>query len=156
MPDRFTSKMARRLDPNWKLVASGVAAVWATDNTRSALFDAMRRREVYATTGSRMEVRFFGGFDYRADDLVSPSWLDTAYGKGVPMGGDLTAAPKGRAPSFMVVAAKDPDGANLDRAQIIKGWLDAKGELQEKVYDVDWSGDVVEGGNDPHGWLDFI
>lgn len=143
MEDRLSTKMARQLDPNWKLVASGYAAVWATDNTRAALFEAMQRREVYATTGSRMEVRFFGGFDYRADDLVSPSWLDTAYGKGVPMGGDLTAAPKGRAPSFMVVAAKDPDGANLDRAQIIKGWLDAKGELQEKVYDMDWSGDRV-------------
>lgn len=143
MADRFSTKMARQLDPNWKLVASGYGAVWATDNTRAALFEAMQRREVYATTGSRMEVRFFGGFDYRADDLFSPSWLDIAYGKGVPMGGDLTAAPKDRAPSFMVVAAKDPDGANLDRAQIIKGWLDANGELQEKVYDVDWSGDRV-------------
>ena len=143
MENRFTTKMARQLDPNWKLVASGYAAVWATENTRAALFEAMQRREVYATTGSRMEVRFFGGFDYRAEDLVNPSWLDTAYSKGVPMGSDLTAAPKGRAPSFMVVAAKDPDGANLDRAQIIKGWLDAKGELQEKVYDIAWSGGRV-------------
>ncbi len=143
MENRFTSRMARQLDPNWKLVASGYAAVWAADNTRAALFEAMQRREVYATTGSRMEVRFFGGFDYHASDLVDPSWLDTAYGKGVPMGGDLTAAPANKAPSFLVVAAKDPDGANLDRAQIIKGWLDTSGELQEKVYDVDWSGDRV-------------
>jgi len=143
MADRLTTRLARQLDPNWKLVASGYAAVWAADNTRAALFEAMQRREVYATTGSRMEVRFFGGFGYHADDLVDPSWLDIAYGKGVPMGGDLTAAPANQAPSFMVVAAKDPEGANLDRIQIIKGWLDAKGELQEKVYDVDWSGDRV-------------
>ena len=140
MPNRLTTRMAKQLDPNWKLVASGHAAVWATGNTRAELFEAMQRREVYATTGSRMEVRFFGGFDYQAGDLAQPSWLDIAYGKGVPMGGDLTAAPTGRVPSFMVAAVKDPDGANLDRVQVIKGWLDTKGALQERVYDVAWAG----------------
>lgn len=138
--DRFASRMAGQLDPNWKLVASGYAAVWARENTREALFEAMRRREVYATTGSRIQVRFFGGFDYTGADIHSPAFVDIGYAGGVPMGGDLTAAPKGKAPSFMVAAAKDPDGANLDRVQIVKGWLDADGALHEKVYDVAWSG----------------
>jgi len=140
-PERFTNAMANnRLWQNAKLVASGYAAVWATENTREALFDAMQRREVYATTGSRMQVRFFGGWGY-ADDVVDhANYLDTAYGGGVPMGGDLTAGPDGEAPRFIVVAARDPDGANLDRVQIVKGWLAADGSLQEKVYDVAWSG----------------
>jgi len=140
-PERFTNAMANnQLWQNAKLVASGYAAVWATENTREALFDAMQRREVYATTGSRMQVRFFGGWGY-ADDVVDhANYLDTAYGGGVPMGGDLTAGPDGEAPRFIVVAARDPDGANLDRVQIVKGWLAADGSLQEKVYDVAWSG----------------
>ena len=140
-PERFTNAMANnRLWQNAKLVASGYAAVWATENTREALFDAMQRREVYATTGSRMQVRFFGGWGY-ADDVVDhANYLDTAYSGGVPMGGDLTAGPDGEAPRFIVVAARDPDGANLDRVQIVKGWLAADGSLQEKVYDVAWSG----------------
>ena len=140
-PARFTNAMANnQLWQNAKLVASGYAAVWATENTREALFDAMQRKEVYATTGSRIQVRFFGGWDY-ADDLVTHAdYLDTAYANGVPMGGDLTAAPKGQAPRFIVVAARDPDGANLDRVQIVKGWLSADGSLNEKVYDVAWSG----------------
>ena len=141
-PERFTNAMANnQLWQNAKLVASGYAAVWATENTREALFDAMQRKEVYATTGSRMQVRFFGGWGY-ADDVVDhANYLDTAYGGGVPMGGDLTAGPDGEAPRFIVVAARDPDGANLDRVQIVKGWLAADGSLQEKVYDVAWSGD---------------
>ncbi|MEZ5595844.1 MAG: DUF3604 domain-containing protein [Pseudomonadales bacterium] len=143
-PERMKNSMAaNRLWENWRIVASGYAAVWARDNTREELFNAMKRREVYATTGSRIQVRFFGGWDYAADLVNRPTWLDTAYANGVPMGGDLTQAPKGNAPRFIVVAARDPDGANLDRVQIVKGWLDARGELKEKVYDVVWSGDRV-------------
>ena len=140
--ERTRNAMANdRLWQNWNIVASGYAAVWAHRNTRADLFDAMKRREVYATTGSRIRVRFFGGWSYPASLLDQPAYLDVAYGEGVPMGGDLTQAPKGAAPSFIAVAAKDPDGANLDRLQIIKGWLDKDGALQEKVYDVAWSGD---------------
>ena len=124
----------------WQQVASGLAAVWATDNTREAIFDAMARKETYATTGSRMMVRFFGGWDYTEADLNSRQPVFAGYAKGVPMGGDLTAAPAGKAPTFMAYAVRDPIGANLDRIQIVKGWLDGK-ELKEKVYDVAWSGD---------------
>jgi hypothetical protein len=116
--------------------ASGYAAVWAKENTREALFEAMQRRETYATTGPRMTVRFFGGWDYLSDDVHRPNFADIGYAKGVPMGGDLSTAPKGKAPSFIVQAAKDPDGANLDRVQIVKGWLDSNGTTHEKVYDV--------------------
>ena len=146
-PERMTNRMALdRLWQNWRLVASGYAAIWATENTREALFDAMKRKEVYATTGSRIAVRFFGGWHYSAADIQKANYLDIAYSGGVPMGGDLTAAPKDTSPRFMVVAARDPDGANLDRIQVVKGWLDGEGELQEKVYDVAWSGDrVVDG-----------
>lgn len=141
---RMTSGLALdRLWQNSNIVASGYAAVWAIENTRAALFDAMKRKEVYATTGSRIQVRFFGGWNYQYDDVERPNYLDIAYGNGVPMGGDLTNAPHDTSPSFIVVAAKDPDGANLDRAQIVKGWLDSEGELQEKVYDVAWSGNRV-------------
>lgn len=140
--ERTRNAMANdRLWPNWNIVASGYAAVWAHRNTRADLFDAMKRREVYATTGSRIRVRFFGGWNYPANLVDRPAYLDVAYGEGVPMGGDLTAAPADTAPSFILVAAKDPDGANLDRAQIVKGWLDGEGALQEKVHDVAWSGD---------------
>ena len=139
--ERIENIMAGRLWQNWNIVASGYAAVWATENTRAALFDAMKRREVYATTGSRIRVRFFGGWDYAPGLIHQPTYLDAAYGNGVPMGGDLTDAPDGGSPSFILVAAKDPDGANLDRTQIIKGWLDGEGALQEKVYDVAWSGE---------------
>ncbi len=126
----------------WEMVASGLAAVWATDNTREAIFDAMERKEVYATTGSRIGVRFFGGWNYTTDDLTSRTPATAGYAKGTPMGGDLSAAPEGaQAPTFMVYALKDPIGGNLDRIQIVKGWLDADGETQEKVYDVVWAGD---------------
>jgi uncharacterized protein DUF3604 len=124
----------------WETSASGYAAVWAEANTREALFDAMERRETYATTGSRMLVRFFGGFDFDEADAATRSPAVAGYAKGVPMGGDLGAAPAGKAPAFLVAALKDPIGANLDRYQIVKGWVDAKGEMQEKVYDVAWSG----------------
>jgi hypothetical protein len=120
------------------LSASGYAAVWATENTREAIWDAMKRKEVYATTGSRIVVRFFGGWDFGAQDAVTRNPAVVGYTKGVAMGGDLRAAPAGKAPTFLVAAAKDPIGANLDRIQIVKGWLDAQGEVQERVYDVAW------------------
>ena len=120
----------------WDQAASGYAAIWATENTREAIFEAMQRRETYATTGSRMTVRFFGGWGYVSDDVERPDYVDIGYGKGVPMGGDLAKAADGAVPSFMVHAAKDPDGANLDRIQVIKGWLDKDGELHEMVYNV--------------------
>ena len=125
----------------WQQVASGLAAVWATENTREAIFDAMERREVYATTGSRMMVRFFGGWGFRAGDLDSRTPALAGYKRGVPMGGDLPKRPGRAAPSFMVYAVRDPIGANLDRIQIVKGWLDADGSTHEKVYDVVWSGE---------------
>ena len=121
--------------------ASGLAAVWATDNTREALWDAMSRKEVYATTGTRLMVRVFAGYDFVADDLHRHDFAKYGYQKGVPMGGDLTNAPAGKAPAFLIRALRDADGANIDRVQVVKGWLDAKGEQQEKVYDVIWSGD---------------
>ena len=116
--------------------AAGYAAVWATENTREALFSAMRRREVYASTGPRITVRFFGGWDYAPDDAMRPDLARIGYAKGVPMGGDLTQAPGERAPSFLIRAVKDPDGANLDRVQVIKGWRDENGGLHEKVHNV--------------------
>ena len=125
---------------DWEVLASGYAAVWATANTREAIWDAMQRRETYATTGTRMVVRFFGGWDFEAGDATSRTPGIIGYTKGVPMGGDLRQAPAGKAPTFLVAALRDPMGANLDRIQIVKGWIDAKGGLQEKVYDVAWSG----------------
>jgi hypothetical protein len=141
-PNRLKNRMANNVMwQNTLIVASGYAAVWAKENTRASLFDAMKRKEVYATTGSRIMVRFFGGWDFDDDLVDAPDYLDVAYSTGVPMGGDLTAAPEGQSPHFLVLAAKDPDGANLDRIQIVKGWRDPKGMLHEKVYDVAWSGD---------------
>ncbi len=129
----------------WQTVASGLAAVWATDNTREAIFDAMARKEVYATTGPRMAVRFFGGWNFTSDDLNSRQPAFRGYEKGVPMGGDLPARKGAKAPTFLVYALRDPIGANLDRIQIVKGWLDSKGKTHEKVYDVVWSGDRKPG-----------
>ena len=126
---------------SWQQVASGLAAVWATENTREALFDAMDRKEVYGTTGPRMMVRFFGGYDFSETDLRSREPSAIGYLKGVPMGGDLTAAPDGKSPTFLIAALRDPIGANLDRVQIVKGWVDVEGATHEKVYDVAWSGD---------------
>jgi hypothetical protein len=130
---------------DWEVGAAGFAAVWATENTREAIFDAMKRRETYATTGTRMGVRFFGGWDFTPQDAHLRSPAEVGYTKGVPMGGDLRAAPSGKAPTFLVAALKDSNGANLDRIQIVKGWMNAKGELQEKVYDVSWGGDRKPG-----------
>jgi hypothetical protein len=125
----------------WEQTSSGYAGVWATDNTREALFDAMQRKEVYATTGPRMVVRFFGGWNFDSKDANTRNPAVAGYTKGVPMGGDLNTAPNGKAPTFLVAALKDPIGANLDRIQIIKGWLDGSGQTHEQVFDVVWSGD---------------
>ena len=125
----------------WETVASGYAAVWATDDTRDALFEAMQRRETYATTGPRMTVRFFGGWDFDAKDAQAPDVAAVGYTRGVPMGGELSQPPDGKPATFLVRALKDPIGANLDRVQVVKGWLDKGGELHEKVYDAAWSGD---------------
>jgi len=122
----------------WQMVASGLAAVWATDNTRAALFDAMARKEVYATTGSRILVRLFGGWEFTANDLNNREPAFVGYAKGVPMGGDLPPSSTGKAPTFMVFALRDAMGANLDRIQMVKGWYDGE-KTQEKVYDVVWS-----------------
>jgi hypothetical protein len=130
---------------DWQVSASGYAAVWATENTRAALWDAMERRETYATTGPRMVVRFFGGWDFDKADAQTRNPGAIGYTKGVPMGGDLRDAPSGRTPTFLVAALRDPIGANLDRIQVVKGWLDAQGETHEQVYDVVWSGDRKRG-----------
>lgn len=125
----------------WQQAAAGVTAVWASENTREAVFDAMKRKETYATTGPRMTVRFFGGWDFNDQDAQSRLPAGSGYSKGVPMGGDLTKAEPGKSPGFLVAAMKDPYSGNLDRIQIIKGWLDKDGQKHEKVFDVAWSGD---------------
>jgi hypothetical protein len=141
-PDRmshpFTETPAGKFE-GYEVVASGLAAVWAIENTRDAIFDAMARREVYGTTGPRMAVRFFGGWEFTEDDLNSRQPAFRGYEKGVPMGGDLPSRAGGAAPTFMVYALRDPIGANLDRIQIVKGWLDSSGQTHERVYDVAWS-----------------
>ncbi len=124
----------------WALGASGLAAVWARENTRESLFDALERREVYGTTGTRMTVRLFAGWDFAPEEIDRADFAAEGYRRGVPMGGDLRAGPAGKAPAFLIRAMRDVDGANLDRVQVIKGWLDAKGETHERVYDVAVSG----------------
>ena len=126
------SRMAG-LNADWELGASGLAAVWAPENTRSDLFASMKRREVYATTGSRIVLRFFGGWSFEPDSVYSPYFETIGYRDGVPMGGELNR-PESGAPSFMVQAMKDPDAANLDQVQIIKGWIDSAGNTHEQIY----------------------
>jgi hypothetical protein len=143
-PDRMEHPFAKFGDLaiyGWETLASGYAAVWATENTREALFDAMARRETYATTGPRMLVRFFGGWDFDEGDAETRQPAVAGYRKGVPMGGDLTNAPRGKSPTFLVAALKDPIGANLDRIQVVKGWIDDDGESHERIYDVAVSDD---------------
>ena len=123
---------------SWQTVASGVVAVWARENTRGEIFDAMQRKETFATTGPRIRVRFFGGYNFNAADGLTRVPAALGYRKGVPMGSDLSAALDGKAPSFLVAAMKDPQSGNLDRIQIVKGWVDAKGKAQEQVYDAVW------------------
>jgi hypothetical protein len=120
----------------WIMSTSGLAAVWAKQNTREEIVAAMKRREVYGTSGPRIAVRFFGGFDFTPDDAAAPDLAATGYAKGVPMGGDISGDGGGPAPSFLVQAVKDPKDGNLDRIQIVKGWLDADGKAQERIFDV--------------------
>ena len=143
-PERSTGNafdFEGRTVKDWQLGASGLTAVWAQENTRASIWDAMKRKEVYGTTGPRMFVRFFGGWEFVEEDAFGRNPGAIGYGKGVPMGGDLAKAPSDKVPSLLIRALRDPDGANLDRVQVVKGWMDAGGELQEKVYDVAWSGD---------------
>jgi hypothetical protein len=147
-PDRWKHPMAKIGDlsyESYNMVASGLAAVWAKDNTRQAIFDAMTRKETYATTGPRMTVRFFGGWNFEVQDTATRLPANIGYAKGVSMGADLSEAPDGGAPSFLVAARKDPISGNLDRIQVIKVWLDKKNTRQERVYDVVWAGDRKPG-----------
>jgi hypothetical protein len=121
---------------HWESTASGLAGVWARENTREAIWDAMARKEVYASTGTRMLVRVFAGWDFKPEEVHRPDFAEQGYQRGVPMGGDLSAAPDGAAPRFMVRALRDPDGANLDRIQIVKGWVDESGKAQERIFDI--------------------
>jgi hypothetical protein len=143
-PKRYEHPVAEtpqgRLDSS-AMAASGLAAVWAKENTREALFDAMERKETYATTGSRMLVRFFGGWEFTKKDAQARLPGAIGYTKGVPMGGDLPKGPAGKAPTFLVAALRDPYSGNLDRIQIVKGWVDGSGERHEKIHNVAWSGD---------------
>jgi hypothetical protein len=140
--DRFKHPfVVSRLDTiyTYETLASGYAAVWAKSNTREDLFDAMARKETYATTGSRIQLRFFGGWEFTDSDM-DENYVKTGYEKGVPMGGDLPASTVD-APSFMMHALMDPESGSLDRMQVVKGWVNTDGSLGEKVYDVTWSGD---------------
>ena len=127
----------------WNMSASGLAAVWATDNSREAIYAAFKRKETYATSGPRLRVQMFAGWDFPANAEAAENFSTIGYQHGVPMGGDLTANAAAAAPQFMVRAVKDPLDANLDRVQMVKGWVDAAGEQQEMVYNIDWSGDRV-------------
>ncbi|HEV7317680.1 MAG TPA: DUF3604 domain-containing protein [Ensifer sp.] len=140
-PERWSEnamKFGDRVVKGWEVTAAGYTGVWATENTREALWDAMKRKETYSTSGPRMIVRFFGGFDFMPADATSRTPAEIGYAKGVPMGGDLQKAPDGKAPTFLVAALKDPLGGNLDRVQIIKGWVDKDGKTEEKIFDVVW------------------
>jgi len=140
-PKRMEHPMAKMGDSEyegWSVSASGLTAVWAKNNSRAALFDAMERKEVYATTGPRMMVRFWGGWDFTSADAATRLPAEAGYSKGVPMGGDLRHAPTDKSPTFLVAALKDPLSGNLDRIQIVKGWLDKKGNTHEMVYNVVW------------------
>jgi hypothetical protein len=118
---------------------SGLAGVWAKENTRESIFESFQRKEVFATSGPRIKVRLFAGWDFQSVDIQSDRWLDAAYSKGVPMGSDLSRSSSGKAPQFLIWASKDAESANLDRVQVIKGWVDADGKTHEKIYDVAWS-----------------
>jgi len=127
--------------PAWEMSASGLTGVWAEENTRESIFAALKRKEVYATTGPRISLRMFAGFSFDERDADANDIASVGYEKGLPMGSDLAHAPRGRSPQLLIHAAKDPVGANLDRVQVIKGWLDSSGEAQQQIYDVAWSGD---------------
>jgi hypothetical protein len=152
-PIRFNEVIAGRPAPKGHQIyarmisSSGLAAVWARENTREALWDAMKRKEVFATTGTRIRVRVFAGWNFAEKDLAKSEFAQYGYDNGVPMGGDLKAAPKGKAPTLLIRALRDPAGANLDRVQVIKGWTDTSGKTHEKVFDVVWSGNRKRGKN---------
>ena len=150
---RFEHPLVKGAKPELSIMATdlgaaGLAAVWARENTRESIWDAMARKEVYATTGTRLLVRVFAGWDFEPDEVHRPDFARAGYARGVPMGGDLADAPSGEAPKFMIRTIRDPDGANLDRIQVIKGWLDSSGEVHERIYDVACSDDraIVERG----------
>ena len=153
--DHPMAKFAGRQYDGWAMSASGYAGVWATENTREGLWDAMMRREVYASTGPRMLVRFFGGWDFAAADAQSRLPAEVGYSKGVPMGGNLRSAPQGKAPTFLFAALKDPLSGNLDRIQVVKGWMDGAGNTHEKVYNVAW-GDADKRKLDGEGKLPAV
>ena len=153
--DHPMAKFQGRQYDGWAMSASGYAAVWATDNTRQALFDAMKRKEVYATSGSRMLVRFFGGWSFNEADANTRLPAAAGYAKGVPMGGELTVGPDGASPSFLIAALKDPLSGNLDRIQVVKGWVDDRNRTHEKVYNVVW-GDAERRSLDGNGELPSV
>ena len=135
--ERTSSSLGDRLWDNWRLSASGYTAVWAKENTREAIFDALKRREVYATSGPRILLKFFGGWNYVQEDLEDPEFFNkTAYEDGVPMGGSLTNSNSVSKPRFVFKISKDPKGNNIDKFQIIKGWVEEDGKVNEKVYNV--------------------
>jgi hypothetical protein len=143
-PIRFEELITGRATPDdptddtthAQVLASGLAAVWSKENTREAIWDALARKEVYATTGTRLRVRVFAGTSFSGDDLARSDFAAYGYANGVPMGGDLTGVGSDDVPGLLIRALRDPDGANLDRVQVIKGWVDAEGVTQERVYDV--------------------
>ena len=124
------------INPVTRWGSGGLAGVWAEANTRESLFDALQRKETFATSGPRIKVRFFGGWGFNKDLLNQQDFVSQVYAKGVPMGGELSSAAAGAIPSFIIMAAKDPDGANLDRVQIIKAWVDDNGDSHEQVIDI--------------------
>ena len=144
-PDRWKYELIKKADGSpvsvWMDAASGLTGVWSRENTREAVWDALNRKEVYTTTGDRPVVRVFAGWDFVLADLQRPDFAAQGYSRGVPMGGDLTKAPADKSPAFMVHAWRDPDGPNLDRIQIIKGWLGKDGKTNERIYDVAVSGE---------------
>ena len=152
-PVRFHEAITGRFTPDdpsddithAQALASGLAAVWARENTREAIWDAFERKEVFATTGTRIRVRVFAGWDFIEGDLNRSNFAEHGYAAGVPMGGDLSAAPKGKSPTLLIRSLRDPDGANLDRVQVIKGWIDGAGKTREQVFDVAWSGERKPG-----------
>jgi hypothetical protein len=138
LEDRYNPQ-PRPIFPAWEMSASGITGVWATENSRAAIFAALKRKEVYATTGTRIQLRVFGGFSFRPADADADDMAAVGYAGGVPMGGDLTDAPRGQAPKLLIHAAMDPMSGNLDRIQVIKGWVDEDGESHDRIYEAAWS-----------------
>ncbi len=143
-PVRFEEAITGRMTPDDPSddqvhgmgLASGMTAVWARENTREAIWDALKRKEVYATTGPRIRVRVFAGTAFAPGDLDRSDFAAHGYAAGVPMGGDLSGGPESGPPQLLVKVLRDPDGANLDRVQVVKGWLDAAGGLHERIHDI--------------------